>query len=48
MMDNAWLTVPASDAEHIIFDLPDNERWQAAAALTGVDITRLSTDIGHA
>jgi len=48
MADNAWLSVPAKGAEHIIFDIPDNERWQAAAALTGVDITRLSRDIGHA
>jgi len=48
MAANAWLSVPAFGAEHIIFDLPDNERWQAAAALTGVDMSRLSSDVGHA
>jgi len=48
MADNAWLSVPARGAEHIIFELPDNERWQAAAALEGVDMNRLSPDIGHA
>lgn len=48
MSANAWLSVPAAGAEHIIFDLPDVERWQAAAALTGVDLSRLSSDVGHA
>jgi len=48
MAENAWLSVPARDAEHIIFELPDNERWQAAAGLAGVDMSRLSPDIGHA
>jgi len=48
MAANAWLSVSARGAEHIIFDLPDNERWQAAAALTGVDMSRLSSDVGHA
>ncbi len=46
MADNAWLSVPAEEA--IIFDTPYEQRWEAAAALTGVDIKRLSSDIGHA
>jgi putative transcriptional regulator len=48
MTENAWLSVPAKGAEHIIFDVPDHERWQAAAALTGVDMSRLSPNFGHA
>ncbi len=43
---NAWISVPASDG--IIFNTPYNQRWEAAAALAGVDLSRLSNDIGHA
>lgn len=43
---NAWFNAPA-DAK-IIFDTPVQRRWQAAAALTGVDLNRLSDDVGHA
>ncbi|MES1981340.1 MAG: YqgE/AlgH family protein [Pseudomonadota bacterium] len=43
---NAWLTVPAS--EHIIFDLPAEERLFAAMGLLGVDYASLSEDAGHA
>ncbi len=46
MAENAWLNVPASDA--IIFDTPREQRWEAAAALHGVDLRRLSAHIGHA
>ncbi len=46
MADNAWLSVPAD--ERIIFETPCHQRWETAAALTGVDIKRLSSDIGHA
>ena len=46
MTENAWLSVPAD--ERIIFETPYAQRWEAAAALTGVDIKRLSSDIGHA
>ena len=42
---NAWLSGPADPA--IIFDLPDEERWQAAATLLGVDLSLLSSDVGH-
>lgn len=44
--ENAWLTVPAS--EHILFDLPSEERLPAAMALLGVDYLSLSEDAGHA
>ncbi len=46
MVQNAWLSVPADEA--IIFHTPFEKRWETAAALTGVDINRLSNDIGHA
>lgn len=43
---NAWLNGPA-DAS-IIFDLPVEQRWTAAAAHLGVELSRLSNDVGHA
>ena len=46
LAQNAWLNCPA-DAR-ILFELPSGARWDAAAALIGVDITRLSNDAGHA
>jgi len=46
MAQNAWLSVPAD--ETILFHTPFEQRWEMAAALTGVDINRLSSDIGHA
>jgi len=44
--DNAWLSGPASEA--ILFDVPSEQRWKAAAALLGVDLDSLSDDVGHA
>lgn len=46
MANNSWLSVPAS--EHILFDLPFEERWHAAARLLGIDLSLLSTQVGHA
>lgn len=46
LSQNAWLSVPAS--EHILFDLPAEERLPAAMALLGVDYATLSGDSGHA
>ncbi|SEO92925.1 YqgE/AlgH family protein [Aquisalimonas asiatica] len=46
LAQNAWLNGPA-DPE-IIFARGAGERWQAAAALLGVDLTLLSSDAGHA
>lgn len=43
---NAWLTVPAT--EHILFDLPAEERLAAAMALLGIDYASLSEETGHA
>ena len=46
LSQNAWLSVPAS--EHILFDLPAEERLPAAMAILGVDYATLSADFGHA
>ncbi len=43
---NAWLSGPADRA--IIFDLPFEERWDAAAGMLGVDLDLLSSEAGHA
>lgn len=44
--ENSWLSGPAS--REIIFDLPVESRWRAAAQLVGVDLTTLSGEAGHA
>ena len=46
IQENAWLSVEA-DCE-IIFRTPPKERWQAAAAKIGVDISQLAPGAGHA
>ncbi|HXU93648.1 MAG TPA: YqgE/AlgH family protein [Gallionella sp.] len=46
MSENAWLSVPAT--EHILFDLPAEERLPAAMALLGIDFATLSEEAGHA
>ena len=46
MAQNAWLSVAAD--ETILFQTPFEQRGERAAALPGVDINRLSSDIGHA
>lgn len=43
---NAWLTVPSDP--HIIFDMPAEQRYDAAMALLGFDPSLLSGEIGHA
>lgn len=43
---NAWLSCPAST--EILFDLPYDQRLNAAAASLGVDLRLLSTQVGHA
>lgn len=46
MSENAWLYAPANI--DILFHMSIEYRWKAAAALMGVDVDRLSNDIGHA
>ena len=44
--ENSWLSGPAH--RQVIFDLPADQRWKAAAQLVGVDLTTLSGEAGHA
>lgn len=46
MANNAWLCGPADP--DVIFELPVEQRWQAAAKLLGVDLNLLTTEAGHA
>lgn len=46
MAENAWLSTPADP--DVLFATPAEQRWQAAAALLGVDLSLLSGDVGHA
>ena len=46
LAENAWLSSPAD--VRILFELPSEQRWMAAAASLGVDLTLLSTEAGHA
>jgi putative transcriptional regulator len=43
---NAWLTVAAEP--DLIFNLPAERRFAAAMDLLGIDLTRLSDNVGHA
>ncbi len=42
---NDWIVVPA--AAKILFDTPITERWVKAAEIIGLDINKLSTQVGH-
>lgn len=46
LVENSWLTVPA-DAE-LLFALPLEARWQAAAGRIGVDMMQVTEYSGHA
>ena len=46
LVENSWLTVPA-DAE-LLFSLPLEARWQAAAGRIGVDMILVADYSGHA
>ena len=46
LTENDWLTAPA-DAE-LLFTLPLESRWQAAAGRIGVDFAHLADYAGHA
>ena len=46
MARNAWLTVPVD--ETLLFDVPAEDRWQAAGRLLGINLLHLSSDAGHA
>lgn len=46
LAENSWLSSPAN--REILFELPLEQRWNAAAGLVGVDLTTLSSEAGHA
>lgn len=43
---NAWLTVPAT--HEVIFDVPVENRFEAAISQLGIDLMNLSDQAGHA
>lgn len=43
---NSWISVP-TDAS-LIFDVEDDRKWERAAATIGIDMFKLSGDVGHA
>jgi putative transcriptional regulator len=46
LLENGWLTLPASDS--IMFDMPDELKWKAAAMQYGIDIATFDDVIGNA
>lgn len=46
IINNFWLACPANT--DVLFKLPFTQRWNAAMELLGIDISKLSSDIGHA
>jgi putative transcriptional regulator len=46
LAQNAWLSGPLDP--DILFHTPAEHCWYAAAALVGVDLNRISRDVGHA
>lgn len=43
---NSWISVPATPK--LIFDTPNGEKWELAAESLGIDMFKLSGDVGHA
>jgi putative transcriptional regulator len=46
LLENGWLTLPANDT--IIFNMPDELKWKAAAMQYGIDIATFEDVIGNA
>ena len=46
LMSNTWLTAPVDTS--ILFELPYQQRWEASAKSIGVDLNRISYQIGNA
>lgn len=42
---NAWLSTPAFP--ELMFDIPIEKRWEAAANTLGIDVHQLTTQVGH-
>ena len=45
LVENSWLTAPSDD--EILFSLPLDARWQAAAGRIGVDLAHMPGYAGH-
>ena len=45
ILDNAWLNTPFGG--DVLFDIPVNQRWSAAAGQIGIDINKLTMPAGH-
>jgi len=43
---NSWLNVPANN--ELVFGMDNKAKWQQAARTVGVDLYRLSSQVGHA
>ncbi|SEL67199.1 putative transcriptional regulator [Colwellia chukchiensis] len=43
---NSWLLTPADD--DIVFNTPIEQRWKKATEKLGIDVARLSSEVGHA
>ena len=43
---NSWITVPAT--EQLIFTVPEDMKWGLASQSLGIDMSRLSSTVGHA
>lgn len=46
LVENSWLTAPVAAA--MLYSLPLEARWRAAAGLIGVDMARIADYAGHA
>ena len=46
LVDDSWLMVPAG--RELLFDLPLEQRWQAAAGSIGIDLVNYASHSGHA
>ncbi len=46
LQQDSWLVAPAS--KEILFHTPVEQRWEAAAALAGVDLNLITSTAGHA
>jgi len=46
ILDNAWLSLPVN--EQLIYEIPFEQRWQAAWQMLGVHSSRVSLVAGHA
>jgi putative transcriptional regulator len=46
ILANSWLSVAATP--DIVFELPFDQRWAAAARTLGIDITQIAPGAGHA